>query len=153
MQYLTYEEYQEIGGMLDSTAFKRNIFRACGIIDNATFNRIQRMLSVPVAAKELCRDLVEYFAANFGSSKQISNRSQSAGGVSESESFVIRSSDERAGEIDDMVKDYLMHELDDDGVPLLYRGASNASHREAKREPIKVKFNVKYGWNEIEIPR
>jgi hypothetical protein len=123
MQYLTYEEYKEIGGTLDLTAFNRNIDRACGIIDNATQKRIDNMKSVPQMAKVLCRELVEYFASNFGSSKQISNHSQSAGGVSESESYVIRSTEERAGEIGDMVKDYLLNEVDDCGTPLLYRGA------------------------------
>ena len=122
MQYLTYEEYIEIGGTLDLPAFNRNIDRACGIIDNATQKRIEAMKSVPRMAKVLCRELVEYFAANFGSSKQISNHNQSAGGVSESESFVIRSIEERAGEIDDMVKDHLLNEVDDNGTPLLYRG-------------------------------
>ena len=122
MTYLTYEEYSNMGGVLDLTAFNRNIDRACGIIDNATHNRIECMAEVPQRAKALCRDLIEYFAENFGSSKQISNHSQSAGGVSESESFVIRSIEERAGEIDDMVKDYLLNEVDDNGTPLLYRG-------------------------------
>ena len=122
MIYLTYEEYLNIGGICDLTAFNRNIDRACGIIDNATHNRIECMAEVPQRAKALCRDLIEYFAENFGSSKQISNHSQSAGGVSESESFVIRSIEERAGEIDDMVKDYLLNEVDDNGTPLLYRG-------------------------------
>lgn len=122
MIYLTYTEYKEIGGTLEETAFIRNIDRACGIVDNATHNRIECMKKVPQKAKALCRDLVEYLANDFGSSKQISNHSQSAGGVSESESFVIRSIEERAGEIDDMVKDYLLNEVDDKGTPLLYRG-------------------------------
>ena len=122
MIYLTYDEYSAMGGICDLTAFNRNIDRACGIIDNATHNRIEGMTEVPQRAKALCRDLVEYLANDFGSSKQISNHSQSAGGVSESESFVIRSIEERAGEIDDMVKDYLLNEVDDNGTPLLYRG-------------------------------
>jgi hypothetical protein len=122
MQYLDYQEYVSIGGVCDTTAFNRNIDRACGIIDNATHNRIECMKEVPQRAKALCRDLVEYLANDFGSSKQISNHSQSAGGVSESESFVIRSIEERAGEIDDMVKDYLLNEVDDNGTSLLYRG-------------------------------
>ena len=122
MIYLTYAEYKEIGGTLEETAFVRNVDRACGIIDNATHNRIESMTKVPQKAKALCRDLVEYIANDFGSSKQVSNHSQSAGGVSESESFVIRSIEERAGEFDDMVKDYLLNEVDDKGTPLLYRG-------------------------------
>jgi hypothetical protein len=122
MTYLTYEEYSNMGGVLDLTAFNRNVDRACSIIDNATHNRIECMAEVPQRAKALCRDLVEYLANDFGSSKQVSSHSQSAGGVSESESFVIRSIEERAGEIDDMVKDYLLNEVDDNGTPLLYRG-------------------------------
>ena len=125
MQYLTYEEYfSQLGGKLDQTAFNRNIDRANAIIDKATFNRIEPMRGVPRQAKALCRDLVEYFADNFGSSRQISNHSQSAGNVSESESFVIRSTDERAGEINGMIKDYLGSLTDNNGTPLLYRGCS-----------------------------
>ena len=123
MTYLTYEEYKSLGGnAVDETAFNRNIDRVCGIIDNATQKRIECMANVPTRAKTLCMELVEYFAANFGSSKQISSRSESAGVVSESESYVIRSIEERAGEIDDMVKDYLLNEVDENGTPLLYRG-------------------------------
>jgi hypothetical protein len=125
MQYLKdHQEYLELGGVCDATAFNRYIDRACGIIDNATHNRIECMAEVPQRAKALCRDLVEYLANDFGSSKQVSNHSQSAGGVSESESFVIRSTEERAGEVGDMVKDYLLNEVDDNGTPLLYRGCS-----------------------------
>ena len=123
MIYLTYSEYSAMGGICDLTAFNRNIDRACGIIDNATHNRIECMAEVPQRAKALCRDLVEYFANDFGSSKQVSSHNQSAGGVSESESFVIRSIEERTGEVNDMVKDYLLNVVDDNGTPLLYRGA------------------------------
>ena len=125
MQYLKdHQEYLALGGVCDATAYARFSDRAFGIVDNATHNRIEYMAEVPQRAKALCRDLVEYLANDFGSSKQISNYSQSAGGVSESESFVIRSIEERAGEIDDMVKDYLLNEVDDNGTPLLYRGCS-----------------------------
>ena len=124
MRYLAeYQEYLNIGGVCDATAFNRYIDRACGVIDNATHNRIEKMAEIPHNAKALCRDLIEYFEGNFGSSKQVSSRSQSVGGVSESESFVIRSIEERAGEIDDMVRDYLLFVADDNGTPLLYRGA------------------------------
>ena len=60
MIYLTYDEYLEIGGMVDLSAFNRNIARASGMIDNATFCRIEKMSKVPVYAKHLCRDLIEY---------------------------------------------------------------------------------------------
>ena len=123
MVYLTYEEYSNMGGvLLDLTAFSRNIDHACGIIDNATHNRIEYMAEVPQRAKALCRDLVEYLARYSTSDMVVSSRSQSAGGVSESESYVTKTNVELQADIDNMISDYLMAETDDNGTPLLYRG-------------------------------
>ena len=122
MTYLTYTEYKEIGGTLEQTAFIRNIDRACGIIDNATHNRIECMKKVPQRAKALCRDLVEYLAENNGV-KIATSKSQSAGGVSESESYATKTTDEINAEMFCIVYDYLIGEKDENGTPLLYRGA------------------------------
>lgn len=123
MQYLKdYQEYLELGGVCDSIAYVRFSDRVFSIVDNATHNRIEGMTEIPKKAKSLCRDLIEYFANDFGSSKQVLSRNQSAGGVSESESYVIRSIEERTSEVDDMIKDYLLNEVDDNNTPLLYRG-------------------------------
>lgn len=125
MTYLTYEEYSNsLGGALDLTAFNRNIDRACGIIDNATHNRIECMAEVPQMAKALCRDLVEYLARYSTSDMVVSSRSQSAGGVSESESYVTKTDVELQADIDNMIADYLLNVTDDNGTPLLYRGCS-----------------------------
>lgn len=125
MIYLTYDEYsQKLGGICDVTAFNRNIDRACGIIDNSTHNRIECMAEVPQKAKALCRDLVEYLARYSTSDMVVSSRSQSAGGVSESESYVTKTDVELQADIDNMIADYLMAETDDNGTPLLYRGCS-----------------------------
>ena len=122
MIYLTYEEYSNIGGICDLTAFNRNIDRACGIIDNATHNRIEYMAEVPQRAKALCRDLVEYLVEN-NSVKIVTSKSQSAGGVSESESYANKTADDVYGDVQNMLYDYLGNEKDDKGTPLLYRGA------------------------------
>ena len=122
MIYLTYEEYSNIGGICDLTAFNRNIDRACGIIDNATHNRIECMTKIPQVAKALCRDLVEYLVEN-NNVKTVTSKSQSAGGVSESESYATKTADDIYGDIQNMVYDYLGNETDDNGTPLLYRGA------------------------------
>ena len=124
MTYLTYEEYLNIGGICDLTAFNRNIDRACGIIDNATHNRIDCMSEVPQRAKALCRDLVEYLAMNDTTEIAVTSRSQSAGGVSESESYATKTADDVYSDIQNMIYDYLMAEADDNGTPLLYRGCS-----------------------------
>ena len=123
MTYLTYDEYVGIGGTLDLTAFNRNIDRACGVIDNATHNRIEYMANVPQRAKALCRDLIEYLARNNVTELAVTNRSQSAGGVSESESYATKTADDMYGDIQNMIYDYLLNVTDDKGTPLLYRGA------------------------------
>lgn len=122
MIYLTYDEYSAMGGICDLTAFNRNIDRACGIIDNATHNRIECMAEVPQRAKALCRDLVEYLVEN-NNVKIVTSKSQSAGGVSESESYATKTADDVYGDIQNMLYDYLGNEKDDKGTPLLYRGA------------------------------
>lgn len=123
MTYLTYGEYAEMGGICDLTAFNRNIDRACSIIDNATHNRIEGMTDVPQRAKALCRDLVEYLARNDTTEIAVTSRSQSAGGVSESESYATKTADDVYGDIQNMIYDYLANEKTDNGIPLLYRGA------------------------------
>ena len=123
MTYLTYDEYVGIGGTLDLTAFNRNVDRACGVIDNATHNRIEHIAEVPQRAKALCRDLVEYLARNDTTEISVTSRSQSAGGVSESESYETKTADDMYGDIQNMIYDYLLNVTDDKGTPLLYRGA------------------------------
>ena len=124
MRYIEYQEYIGIGGICDATAFNRNIDRACGVIDNATHNRIEYMAEVPQRAKALCRDLVEYLARNDTAEIAVTSRSQSAGGVSESESYATKNSDDIYGDIQNMVYDYLLNVTDDNSTPLLYRGCS-----------------------------
>ena len=124
MIYLTYEEYSNIGGICDLTAFNRFSDRAFGIVDNATHNRIEYMADVPQRAKALCRDLVEYLARNDITEMAVTSRSQSAGGVSESESYATKTADDVYGDIQNMLYDYLGAETDDNGTPLLYRGCN-----------------------------
>ena len=123
MTYLTYDEYVGIGGTLDLTAFSRNITRASGMIDNATFCRIEKMSKVPENAKHLCRDLIEYLARNNVTDLAVASRSQSAGAVSESESYKVKTNEEMQEEISKMIYDYLGGCFTDDGNLLLYRGA------------------------------
>jgi hypothetical protein len=123
MQYLTYEEYNKIGGTLDLTAFSRYIDRACGFVRNETFCRIEKMRDVPGAVRACVRDLVEYLAANTASGKIVTSKSQSAGGVSESESYESKTADEMNCEMQNIVYDYLASVTDDYYTPLMYRGA------------------------------
>ena len=123
MQYLTYEEYSSLGGELTLTAFERNIDRACGFVDLHTKSRLQSVLEVPQRAKACVRDLVEYLSNNVSCDKTVASKSQSAGSVSESESYATKNTDEINCEMLNIVYDYLATEKDDNGTPLMYRGA------------------------------
>lgn len=125
MNYLTYEEYTSLGGVLDSAAFNRNIDRACAAVDNATFSRIQAMAEVPQRVRACCRDLVEYYTTNATTTeKGVVSRSQSAGTVSENVTYTTQTADDVQSAISDIISDYLGSVTDDNGTPLLYLGAS-----------------------------
>ena len=122
MQYLTYEEYLNIGGTLDSTAFKRNIDRACGFVDLHTQSRLQSVLEVSQRAKACVRDLVEYLANNVSSGKAVTSKSQSAGGVSESESYATKTADDYSADLDKIFEPLGIVKTKN-GISILYRGA------------------------------
>nr|DAG65918.1 MAG TPA: Head Tail Connector Protein [Caudoviricetes sp.] len=124
MIYLKYQDYLDLGGICDETAFNRNIDRACSVIDVYTYNRIENMLEIPRKAKTLCRDLVEYFATNSNvNERDVSSWSQSAGAVSESVSYTTKSEEDVEKDIRGMIFDYLWTVFDDNGTPILYKGA------------------------------
>lgn len=122
MHYLSYDEYQSIGGTLAEAAFKRNIDRAELMIDRRTQERLKGFESLPEEVKPLCRDLVEYIAENTVQ-KAITSRSQSAGGVSESESYATLTAEEYSARLDEMFADYLSAVYTDNGICVLYKGA------------------------------
>ena len=122
MQYLTYEEYQEIGGALDLTAFKRNIDRACAMIDIRTQSRLEAFDSIPQIVKMVCADLVEYIATNTVEKPIVSSKSQSAGGVSESESYAVKTAEDFASDLD-IIFEPLAVVKTSNGISITYRGA------------------------------
>lgn len=122
MQYITYDEYKDIGGVLDIAAFERYSVRACSRIAQETHNRIDVMEVIPKEVKHLCRDVIEYMSNNLNQNKALSSTSQSQGGTSESEVYVYVKPVEHEKYIDDMIYDYLSSVTDNTGTLLLYRG-------------------------------
>lgn len=122
MVYLTYEEYSEIGGTLDLTAFNRNIDRACAMIDVRTQSRLKSFESIPDIVKVVCRDLVEYITENKVEKPSVSSRSQSAGGVSESESYTVKTAVDFSSDLD-RIFEVLIPVETANGVSIMYRGA------------------------------
>lgn len=121
MAYLTYTEYKEIGGTLDETAFNRNIDRACVMIDVRTQSRLECFEEIPQSVKVVCADLVEYIATNTVE-KAVTSRSQSAGGVSESESYAVKTAEDYSADLD-RIFEPLQVVKTKNGISILYKGA------------------------------
>ena len=121
MTYLTYEEYLNIGGRLDLTAFERNIDRVCAMIDNRTQSRLKCFEEIPQIVKVVCADLVDYISTNTVE-KTVTSKSQSAGGVSESESYAIKTAEDFANDLD-RIFETLSVVKTENGISITYRGA------------------------------
>ena len=122
MTYLTYEEYSNMGGVLDLTAFNRNIDRACAMIDNRTQSRLECFVEIPQIVKVVCRDLIDYISANSVEKPIVTSKSQSAGGVSESESYATKTAEDFANDLDRIFEPLSVVKTEN-GVSITYRGA------------------------------
>jgi hypothetical protein len=122
MTYLTYTEYKKIGGSIDEAAFNRNIDRACGMIDNRTQSRLECFEEIPQIVKVVCADLVDYIANNSVDKAIVTSKSQSAGGVSESESYIVKTAEDFANDLDRIFEPLSVVKTKN-GVSILYRGA------------------------------
>lgn len=124
MAYLTYEEYVALGGDLSETAFPAAEMRARKQIDKLTASRIAAMANVPEEVKLAMMELIKSNAAASVDTLTENPLVQSFNNDGYSESYgagadqlaVIQSSASAA------VSDLLYGVLDDNGVPLLYRG-------------------------------
>lgn len=118
MKYLTYEEYKQMGGPLEETAFSRFAFGAEQTIRRATFGRVDKMQEVPEAVKWLVYELI-------GISEQFEkeNANVTSEKVGEwSKSYEVETEADRQVKTNTLIRNYLMAETDDNGVPLLYLG-------------------------------
>lgn len=121
MIYLTYTEYKGIGGTLDETAFIRNIDRACAMIDSRTQSRLECFEEIPRIVKVVCADLIEYISTNTVE-KTVTSRSQSAGGVSESESYAVKTVEDYSADLDRIFEPLAVVKTKN-GISITYRGA------------------------------
>lgn len=123
--YLTYEEYKNYGGTLSETEFPLMEFKCRKRIDKLTDCRVQKMASVPEAVKLCMMSLIKLESAA-GTEAQVENpvvTSFSTDGYSESYGKAMGAS-EASTAMNSTVYSMLYGELDDDGVPLLYRGVT-----------------------------
>lgn len=123
MQYLTYDEYIELGGQAEKERFTLLEFKARKRIDYLTDSRVQEMQEVPEAVK-LCMTALINVESKTGLEAQIDApvvTSFSTDGYSESYGKALGTS-EIGQEQDIMIREMLYGELNDEGIPLLYRG-------------------------------
>lgn len=131
--YLTYDEYVNLGGALDESAFNILEFEAESYVDWYTFNRLQGEEEIPRQVK-MCMfvlmdlvkaknaDLTPKFEADGSFSAQLSSQSNDGvsltyGTMSASDSVVAISA-----EIPKVVNRYLNGVVNSLGRKLLYRG-------------------------------
>lgn len=123
--YLTYDEYKSYGGTLSETDFPVLEFKCRKRIDRLTDCRVQNMASVPEAVK-LCMMSLIKLENTVGIEAQVENpvvTSYNTDGYSESYGKALGASG-ASQEMNKTVLSMLYGELDDNGVPLLYRGVT-----------------------------
>lgn len=121
--YLTYEEYKGYGGDLPQSSFVILEFQCRKKIDYMTDSRVQRMAEVPDAVK-LCMMSLIPIENKTGATAQATNpvvTSFSTDGYSESYGKAMSAADSERT-MRSTINTLLYGVLDDDGIPLLYRG-------------------------------
>ena len=124
--YLTYLEYNLMGGTLDETAFLPLARKAQAMIDSQVCGRCQERIAalpeLPQAVRDCVFDLIEHLSANKTDGTAVKSESQSLGGQSESCTYATLTKEESDAELDNIIFRYLslirLH-----GVSILYRGA------------------------------
>lgn len=131
--YLTYEEYQSMGGTLDETTFNDYYYQAKALIDYVTFNRLVNDTTFPIELKYCVFRLIKVLqqqndALSMGwksdGSSEPAIASQSNDGVSIS--YNVPRADLLFSlsrtESEDMIRQYLVDVRNEAGKRVLYRG-------------------------------
>lgn len=133
--YLTYEEYQNMGGTLDETTFNDFEFEAETCINWLTFDRLKAYTSYPEEVKKCTYKIIQLVKMRYDTLASSSSggettttastiASQSNDGVSVSYNILSADKvfDTLKTEIDDIINRYLAGVKDSLGRKLLYRG-------------------------------
>lgn len=121
--YLTYSEYQEMGGTLSPADFQQAEYDARKRIDRLTDMRVQYMEAVPEDVKRCMMKLIVVGTAA-GAEAQISHptvTSFSNDGYTETYGKAMSAEDANTA-MDQIIQTGLYGVLNDHGVPLLFRG-------------------------------
>lgn len=111
--YLTYDEYTEMGGTLNTAAFTRLEFKARKLIDQRTFGRLKGLAQQPEAVKKLVFELMVV------EEKEQNGVLQSVSNDGYSETYAVVNNEQKSA---CLIAAYLSQEKTADGTPLLYCG-------------------------------
>lgn len=124
--YLTYDEYRQYGGTASETDFVLLEFKARKRVDYLTDSRVTGMKEVPEAVKLCIMSLVK-LEGKVGVETQVENpvvTSYSTDGYSETYGKALGTEDAERS-MNKVVGSMLAGEVDDYGIPLLYRGVNS----------------------------
>lgn len=130
--YLTYQEYQNMGGTLDETTFNDFEFQAEALVNWYTFNRLKTDSTFPEELKRLMKYLIDKTAVQPSTAPQISGDGNSTGIISSqsndgvSVSYNVLSAkdalDVNKQDCKEAIQRYLQGVMNEAGQVLLYRG-------------------------------
>lgn len=132
--YLTYEEYQDMGGTLDNTTFTDLEFEARTKIDWWTFNRLKGLESYPEEVKRCVYKLIQLIqqtqaasaldgeSEDSGSTAGVASMSNDGVSISYNVMSASQAVELASKEIDNCIRQYLGDVRDSLGRKVLYRG-------------------------------
>ena len=123
-QYLTYAEYVAYGGDMSESDFTIAEFKARSRIDYMTLARVQYMQTVPEEVKLAMMCIIKVDSKYSADAQAVSGivSSFSTDGYSESYGGISEQSENAEKQLTNEVGRMLFGVLDDNGVPLIYKG-------------------------------
>ncbi len=117
-QYLTYDEYKALGGLLDQTPFNLLEFEARKEIDKYTFNRLVNLETQNQEVKVCIYALIEQINLNKANLNGVASESTDGYSIS----YTSQNNSEISQKTRNIIETYLINCKLSDGTPYLYRG-------------------------------
>ena len=117
-QYLTYDEYKALGGLLDQTPFNLLEFEARKEIDKYTFNRLVNLETQKQEVKLCIYALIEQINSNKANLNGVASESTDGYSIS----YTSQNNAETSQKTRKTIETYLINCKLSDGTPYLYRG-------------------------------
>lgn len=111
--YLTFEEYTNRGGTLDSIAFNNAYFKAFALANSYTFGRLKN-----TQPNDVIKGLIFELINSYEDEEACKVQSQSNDGFSET----FKTDTNYTALRETTIREFLSTEKDDNGTPLLYCG-------------------------------